>query len=106
MMTPTRAEEAVSPYVAEYLAHQVVGNFDGLVRATMIINDNGVILARARNEEFTESDEIPGDVVPRLIHLPRHGISIFVRLAPTASEEAIHNRIASILASSKKGASL
>lgn len=69
---------------------------DGSIRALLVIDGGGRILAHATMDRFDEQDLVPGDDFPMLMQIPNHYASVFLRLGLSARPESIKTMILGI----------
>jgi len=66
---------------------------ESAVKAVMIIDDLGKVLAHARAKGFDVEDPDLGDVLPRLITFPKQRVSVFLKVAPLADQTVLYQTI-------------
>ncbi len=87
--------ETVSPEVGNWLAKLVLG-CDKSVRAMMLVNDRGDLLAHGRNPNEAE-DLAFEDAGSVLVRIPAMGVTAFVRTDSPSSRRRVFQRVNSIL---------
>ncbi len=84
--------------LAEQMAKKILDG-DDAIRALLVIDGGGRILAHATTEKLEDEESIPADDFPMLIHLPNHEASVFLRLGLSARPESIKTKILEIFGS-------
>ncbi len=88
--------ETVSPEVGDWLAKIVLG-CDKSVRAMMLVNDRGDLLAHGRNANEEAGDLAFEDAGSVLVRIPAMGVTAFVRTDSPSSRQRVYQRVASLL---------
>ena len=87
--------KAPEPELAEQMARKIL-NGDSSIRALLVIDGGGRILAHATRERFDDEELIAEDDFPMLMEVPNDHASVFLRLGVSARPESIKTKILEI----------
>ncbi len=82
--------------MGDWLAKVVLG-CDKSVRAMMLVNDRGDLLAHGRNPNDETGDLTLEDTGSVLVRIPAMGVTAFVRTDSPSSRRRVYQRVSSLL---------